>query len=140
MPQAAAGRRMDPPVSDPTAPRARPAATATAEPLEEPPVQCPARHGFWACPWWALSPKGPIASSVMLSLPSVTAPAAASRATTVQSCSARKYSAVLVPQEVGSPRMKHRSLKASGTPWSGPRRAPRRGSASSRRAVASAPA
>jgi hypothetical protein len=39
---------MDPPVSLPTAPSARPAATATAEPLEEPPEQCPARHGFRA--------------------------------------------------------------------------------------------
>ena len=116
MPQAAAGSRIEPPVSVPIAPSARPDATATAEPLEEPPAQCPTRHGFRACPWWALSPNGPIASSLMLSLPSVTAPAATSRATAVQSCSSRKYSAVRVPQEVGQPWMKHRSLKASGTP------------------------
>ena len=37
MPQQAAGNRMEPPVSVPSAPRASPAATATAEPLEEPP-------------------------------------------------------------------------------------------------------
>ncbi len=79
-----------------------------------------------------------MASSVMLSLPRVTAPAATSRATAVQSCSAVKYSAVRVPQEVGSPRMKQRSLNASGTPWSGPRVA-LRPAASRRRAAASAP-
>src|SRR5262245_12220945 len=37
MPQQAAGRRMDPPVSVPSAPTARPAATAAPEPLLDPP-------------------------------------------------------------------------------------------------------
>ena len=47
-----------------------------------------------------------MASSVMLSLPRYTAPAARSRVTAVQSCSAVKYSAVAVPHEVGRPRTK----------------------------------
>ena len=46
----------------------------------------------------------------MLSLPSVIAPAARKRLTAVASCSAMKYSAVLVPHEVGRPRMWQRSL------------------------------
>src|SRR3982074_2190504 len=79
-----------------------------------------------------------MASSVMLSLPRDTAPAARSRVTAVQYWSAVKYSAVRVPQEVGRPRMKQRSLNASGTPWSGPRHRPRPASSSRRRAAASA--
>ena len=50
MPQAAAGRRMEPPVSVPMAPSASPAATATPEPLDEPPVQCSTAQGLRACP------------------------------------------------------------------------------------------
>ena len=56
-----------------------------AEPLLEPPVIWPSRHGFCASPWWSLSPKGPIASSAMLSLPRVIAPAAVSLLTAVHS-------------------------------------------------------
>src|SRR5205823_3644172 len=78
-PQQAAGSRIEPPVSLPRAPTTKPAATAAAEPLEEPPAAWPRFHGFWTSPWWGLSPKGPSASSVMLSLPSVTAPASPRR-------------------------------------------------------------
>ena len=49
-PQHAAGSRMEPPVSLPSAPSANPAATAAAEPLLEPPAQWPAFHGFWTSP------------------------------------------------------------------------------------------
>ena len=38
MPQKLAGKRTDPPVSEPKAPRARSAATATTEPPEDPPA------------------------------------------------------------------------------------------------------
>ena len=37
---------MEPPVSVPSAPRQRPAATATPEPLDEPPDECGVLHGF----------------------------------------------------------------------------------------------
>ena len=47
MPQQAAGRRIEPPVSLPRAPRASPAATAEPEPLDDPPEQWPFRQGFW---------------------------------------------------------------------------------------------
>src|SRR5262249_22977691 len=98
-PQHAAGSRIDPPVSLPTAPMQSAAAPAAPEPLDEPPDTCPSRHGFPTCPWCALSPKGPIASSVMLSLPSVTAPAATRRLAAVQSWGVTKYSFVFVPHE-----------------------------------------
>jgi hypothetical protein len=49
-PQQAAGSRMEPPVSLPSAPSAKPAATAAAEPLLEPPAQWPGFHGFWTSP------------------------------------------------------------------------------------------
>ncbi len=83
-PQHAAGSRIEPPVSVPSAPAASAAATAAPEPLLDPPETWPSRHGFCTSPWCALSPKGPSASSVMLSLPSVIAPAATSRATAVE--------------------------------------------------------
>src|SRR4030095_7689561 len=102
-PQHAAGSLMEPPVSLPSVASANPAATAAAEPLLEPPAQCPGVHGWCTSPWWALSPNGPIASSVMLSLPRVTAPASRSRAVAVHSLGTVKYSRVLVPHDVGRP-------------------------------------
>jgi hypothetical protein len=49
-PHAAAGSRIEPPVSVPSAPAARPAATAAPEPLLDPPETWPMRHGFWTSP------------------------------------------------------------------------------------------
>src|SRR5215475_5275829 len=46
MPHAAAGKRMDPPVSLPSEPKHSPAAVATPEPLEEAPAHRSACHGF----------------------------------------------------------------------------------------------
>jgi hypothetical protein len=55
MPVKAAGWRMEPPVSVPVAPRHRSAATAAADPPEDPPgvsaaSELPARQGFTALP------------------------------------------------------------------------------------------
>ena len=50
MPQQAAGSRIDPPVSVPSAPRKKPAATPAPEPLDDPPAQCPARQGLSTSP------------------------------------------------------------------------------------------
>src|SRR5207244_2685285 len=139
MPQQAAGSRIEPPVSEPTAPRTRPAATATPPPLEDPPAAHPVRHGFWASPWCGLSPNGPSASSVMLSLPRPTAPACRSRRTASHSRTSTKYSRVLVPHEVGSPGTWQRSFHAIGTPASGPPGRPAASSRSRAAAAASAP-
>ena len=48
MPQNAAGSRIDPPASVPSAPRQSPAATAAPDPLEDPPVIRPVFHGLSA--------------------------------------------------------------------------------------------
>ena len=52
IPQSDAGMRMDPPVSEPSAPGQSPAATAAPEPEDEPPqIRCvTASHGFRGLP------------------------------------------------------------------------------------------
>ena len=56
MPVMAAGTRIEPPVSVPSAPSTRPAATATAEPPEEPPGDVAVSHGLRTGPnqWFSL--------------------------------------------------------------------------------------
>ena len=56
MPQHAAGMRIDPPVSDPYATSASPLATATAEPLEDPPGTRSGSSGLTGVPKAALIP------------------------------------------------------------------------------------
>ena len=51
-PQNAAGRITDPLVCVPIAPSTCPAATAAAEPDDEPPGVCRAFHGFFVLPGW----------------------------------------------------------------------------------------
>jgi hypothetical protein len=85
MPQKLAGWRMEPPVSVPVAAGNRPAATAAAEPPDEPPGTRVRSQGLCTAPKAEFSLAEPIANSSQLSLPMVTAPAAASRATTVAS-------------------------------------------------------
>src|SRR5262252_2237530 len=75
----AAGWRIEPPVSVPVAPRQRFAATAAAEPPEEPPGTSGAlaprrRHGDCTGPKCELSLDEPMANSSLLVLPSSTAP------------------------------------------------------------------
>ncbi|MNY01524.1 hypothetical protein D3C86_1340580 [compost metagenome] len=79
VPVKAAGWRMEPPVSVAVAPAQRCAATAAAEPPEEPPgtsfcSEPLARQGLMAGPYQELSLDEPMANSSMLSLPSMTAP------------------------------------------------------------------
>src|SRR2546422_6689036 len=84
-PHHAAGRRTEPPVSVPMATGAMPEATATPEPLDEPPgVRCTERsHGFHGVPRCVLVPKEPIANSTVWVLPSTIMPAATSRSARV---------------------------------------------------------
>jgi len=53
-PQNEAGRRIEPPVSEPSAAAQNRAATAAPEPEEEPPVTWPPCHGLQASPKCAL--------------------------------------------------------------------------------------
>ena len=88
MPVKAAGWRIEPPVSVPVAPRQSLAATAEAEPPDEPPgtsgVFAPLRrHGEITGPKHEVSFDEPMANSSLLSLPSITAPSRQSCALTV---------------------------------------------------------
>ena len=66
-------------------PAARPAATATAEPLDEPPATrwVAMSHGFHGAPIGSLRPQPPNANSTMCVLPSGIMPAPTSFATAV---------------------------------------------------------
>ena len=82
-PQNAAGWRIDPPVSLPSAKAHSPAATAAALPPEEPPGTRDRSTGLRVV-WNAeFSVEEPMANSSMFSLPSITAPAPLSLSTAV---------------------------------------------------------
>src|SRR5215468_7834025 len=101
VPVNAAGWRIEPPVSVAVAPRQSRAATAAAEPPDEPPgTRCAPsiaplwlaptfepcrRHGFTTGPKHDVSFDEPIANSSLLSLPSMTAPSRQSCDVTVDS-------------------------------------------------------
>ena len=77
MPVKAAGWRIDPPVSVPIAARHKSAATADADPPEDPPGVSNLSeifHGFITLPYTDVSFELPIANSSMFNLPRVTAP------------------------------------------------------------------
>jgi len=84
MPQKLAGMRIDPPVSDPVAATAKPAATALAEPPLDPPVYLDRSHGLRDVPKMSIVP---MANSVVFVLPMRGIPASASRRTCVASWS-----------------------------------------------------
>src|SRR5581483_3553833 len=88
MPQKLAGTRIEPPVSLPSATGTSLAATAAPDPLLDPPGTWPSAHGFAGVPSAGLTPVGPKASSWRCVVPTTTAPAARSRATTPASAAA----------------------------------------------------
>src|SRR3989338_7368904 len=73
-PQNPAGCRMEPPVSEPRAPRASPAATAATEPPELPPGTRDVSCGFRVGPYAEFSVEAPIANSSILVRPNKTTP------------------------------------------------------------------
>ena len=90
VPVKAAGWRIEPPVSEAVAARHRSAATAEAEPPDEPPGVSSAFepvdfHGFLTGPKAEVSLDEPMANSSMFSLPSMTAPSRHRLAVTVDS-------------------------------------------------------
>ena len=80
-PQRAAGWRIEPPVSVPSESGANPAATAAADPPDEPPGTRSVSHGLWVTPKAEFSVEEPIANSSMFVLPRLTSPAALTRVT-----------------------------------------------------------
>src|SRR6516162_5198050 len=121
IPQQAAGIRTEPPVSVPRAASASPAATATAEPLDDPPGSRPGSAGFTGVPDQGFTPLADQHSSVRLVLPTIRAPARRAAATTVASlaaglaCSATTWQ----PAVVGRPATSMQSLTASRGPAPG---------------------
>src|SRR5262245_43096482 len=119
-PVSAAGCRIEPPVSVPVAADMKRAATAAAEPPDDPPGTQSPFHGLRTGPYQLVSFDEPIANSSMLVLPIVTQPAAASRATTVASYGATKLLRIFEPQLVCTPCVQKMSLCAMGMPASVP--------------------
>src|SRR6185312_6363893 len=119
VPVNAAGCRIEPPVSVAVAPRQSRAATAAAEPPDEPPgtrwvpsiaPETPAptfeplrRHGLTTGPKHEVSLDEPIANSSLLSLPSITAPSRQRCALTVDSYVGVKLSRIREPAVVRTP-------------------------------------
>src|SRR5262245_66476883 len=83
MPQKAAGWRIDPPVSEPSASGVMPEATATADPPLDPPGTRSVAQGLRDGPNAEFSVDDPIANSSQFVLPTMTAPARSSFSTTV---------------------------------------------------------
>ncbi len=125
------GQTIDPSVSLPIATWHSDAATATAEPDDEP-------HGFRSSTWglrvWPPSADQPevdarerkLAHSLRFALPSSTAPAARSRRTRVASGGRPAPSNAREPAVVGMPTVSILSLSSTGIPSSGPRSRPSR--------------
>ena len=128
MPHHAAGRRTEPPVSVPMAAGARPAATATPEPLDDPPgVRCTAgSHGLRGVPMCVLVPQPPIANSTVCVLPSTIIPAETTRRASVAVVGDTRFAQTFEPPVVTRPSRSTRSLSAIGTPCSGPTAWPER--------------
>ncbi len=75
----------EPPVSEPSAQGARPAATAAVDPPDEPPGTRCGSHGLRDGPYAEFSVDEPIANSSMFVLPIVRSPRPLHRSATVES-------------------------------------------------------
>src|SRR5580698_10166897 len=125
VPVSEAGWRIEPPVSVAVAASARFAATAAAEPPDEPPgdsgrFEPRERQGFTTGPNALVSLDEPMANSSMLSLPSITAPSRHRLAVTVDSYGGMKSPRIFEPAVERTPSVQNRSLTPSEAPSSGP--------------------
>ena len=94
------------------------AATATADPPEEPPGMRVVSQGLRVVKKPEFSVELPMANSSMLVLPRIGRAAVRRRLTKVASYGGTQPSRILLPQVVGSPRVAMTSLTAIGTPAS----------------------
>src|SRR5687768_15435211 len=120
MPQSPAGWRIEPPVSEPRASGTTRAATAAADPPLDPPGVRVISQGFFDGPSAEFSVDDPIANSSRLVLPTMIAPAASSRSTTVALYGGTKPRRIFDDAVVGTPAVHMLSLSAIGTPCNGP--------------------
>src|SRR5690606_35944577 len=118
-PQKAAGRRTDPPVSLPRARGTAPAATAAADPPDEPPATRSGSKGLSTGPNAEFSLVDPIPNSSRFVLATTTAPAASRRSTTVAVYGGTNRARSLEPAVVGVPATQMLSLTATGRPARG---------------------
>src|SRR6266404_5704706 len=121
----AAGWRIEPPVSVAVAPMQSSAATADADPPDEPPgtsavLEPSRRHGLTTGPKHEVSFDEPIANSSLFSLPSITAPSRQSCEVTVDSYGGTKLPRIFEHAVVRTSLVANRSLMPSGMPPSGP--------------------
>src|SRR5215471_315289 len=110
IPQYVAGRTIEPTVCVPKARGAMPAATAAADPLDEPPGVCAAWCGL------RVGPARAIAYSVDAVVPTMTAPASRSRLTTSASRAGTRDACTGVPSVHLRPATSIVSLMAIGRP------------------------
>jgi hypothetical protein len=103
-PQKCAGRRIEPPVSEPSAANVARAATAVAEPDDEPPVTRDGSHALRQCPKCQLCPVGPNANSAMLSTANWIEPAESSRSSAVAVEAGDRSRTIFEPQLDATPR------------------------------------
>src|SRR5215470_6619280 len=125
IPANAAGCRIEPPVSVPVAPKHRRAATAAAEPPDEPPgtsfvLDPRRRQGDTTGPKHDVSFDEPMANSSLFSLPSSTAPSRHKLPLTVDSYVGTKLSRIREHAVVPIPLVANMSLTPRGIPSSGP--------------------
>ena len=118
-PQHAAGIRSDPPPSLPCASGTIAAATAAADPPDEPPGVRPGSHGLRVGPKRRGSVTGRIPHSGMLVVPTTTKPAARSRRVTLWSRGATLSPVRAAPRVRRSPWTARLFLIAIGTPANG---------------------
>ncbi len=121
-PQSDEGMRIEPPPSPPKAIGTRPVATATADPVDEPPATRSVACGLRGMARFGLKPRGVIPYSVIGVCPRTMAPAARSRATHVASSFSMGASERLVPPRVGKPRSASLLLDRDGDAVEGPER------------------
>ena len=119
MPHKAAGCLIDPPVSVPVASVAKPAATAAAEPPDEPPGTRAVSQGFLAAPKKLVSLEEPIANSSILHLPRLIIPAVSSLLTTVALYGGINSASIFDAQVVRTSRVQKISLCSIGIPNKG---------------------
>ena len=111
MPQKAAGRMTEPIVCVPRARGQKPAATAAAEPLLEPPGVCARLYGL------RVGPGSAQANSVETVLPRMMAPAERNALTQVASAPANNAGGSCAPARVGKPSTLNTSLMPRSTPY-----------------------
>src|SRR3954465_2655302 len=102
-PHNAAGWRMDPPVSEPSVARHSSAATAAADPPEEPPGIRSRSQGLRVVKKPEFSVELPIANSSMFNRPKIIAPASFNFSTTVALYGERKLPRIFDEQLHGCP-------------------------------------